>query len=540
MFKRIPQEIWQQVFERLQNSLKYRLISRTFTDIDVSDALPPVAGTALADMALVPAANRRGDAVGFADVALDLTFGGLCGGGFGTASGLLHNRRVAGLAGEQSRLAELLGEAGYESADAGRLAASAIAHIADMPRRKDLSDAVRRNLACMDRLGAGKLLDRMMIAIRDGENPDVGKWAAELGMKGHFKPGKMVDLEPDIQSGVPVWSAQMPWNELLTVSKNWYDKNLAGSRVTVNWDNGTESLHGDIIFRATDQGMGKLRSNAHPDKLRLIPFLKTLLEKAEYLGTEMPRRLKHSRQGMLIHKARSFVRLDNKLLGVELTIRQDSNGRLFYDHFVFDYPRISGKKKKFPPESSEGAVGPNESRGGTGKVVTTTASDQQPALDTGLTARGTSITERSGKVNQLADTFAISNMRLTDHTPDFTAPAPEPKSMPHALDRATRADAKMFDAEEFGALDMDVSRIAEEGRMTPEYAAREGNNAPDAYASLLLAWAQRREAHSGVPVVESLRRFRVRAGRGDGPGSRPEGFFQPLNEGVDWMHLSGR
>ena len=103
MFKRIPQEIWQQVFERLQNSLKYRLISRTFTDIDVSDALPPVAGTALADMALVPAANRRGDAVGFADVALDLTFGGLCGGGFGTASGLLHNRRVAGLAGEQSR-----------------------------------------------------------------------------------------------------------------------------------------------------------------------------------------------------------------------------------------------------------------------------------------------------------------------------------------------------------------------------------------------------------------------------------------------------
>ena len=112
--------------------------------------------------------------------------------------------------------------------------------------------------------------------------------------------------------------------------------------------------------------------------------------------------------------------------------------------------------------------------------------------------------------------------------------------MSHALDKATRADAKMFDVEEFGALDMDVSRIAEEGRMTPEYAAREGNNAPDAYASLLLAWAQRREAHSGVPVVESLRRFRVRAGRGDGPGSRPEGFFQPLNEGVDWMHLSGR
>ena len=79
-----------------------------------------------------------------------------------------------------------------------------------------------------------------------------------------------------------------------------------------------------------------------------LQILKTLLERAEYLGTETPRRLKHARQGMLIHKARSFVRLDNKLLGVELTIRQDSNGRLFYDHFVFDYPRISRKKRNSP------------------------------------------------------------------------------------------------------------------------------------------------------------------------------------------------
>ena len=80
-----------------------------------------------------------------------------------------------------------------------------------------------------------------------------------------------------------------------------------------------------------------------------------------------------------------------------------------------------------------------------------------------MTARGTGIMERSGKVNQLADTFAISNMRLTDHTPDFTAPAPEPKIMPHALDRATRADAKMFDAEEFGALDRAAKARTPEG-----------------------------------------------------------------------------
>lgn len=88
---------------------------------------------------------------------------------------------------------------------------------------------------------------------------------------------------------------------------------------------------------------------------------------------------------------RAFARLDNKLLGVELTIRQDGNGRLFPNHLVFDCPRISGKN---PPEASGGAVGTSELKGGTGKVVTTTASDQQPALDTGLTARDASIVER--------------------------------------------------------------------------------------------------------------------------------------------------
>ena len=64
-----------------------------------------------------------------------------------------------------------------------------------MPRRKELSDAVRRNLAGMDRLGAGKLLDRMMIAIRDGEAPDVGKWMQELGLHKAFALGEKIRRE---------------------------------------------------------------------------------------------------------------------------------------------------------------------------------------------------------------------------------------------------------------------------------------------------------------------------------------------------------
>ena len=107
--------------------------------------------------------------------------------------------------------------------------------------------------------------------------------------------------------------------------------------------------------------MGQLRTDAHPDKLRSIPFLKTLLKQAEYLGAETPRRLKHVRQGMFIHKARAFVRLGNKLLGVELTIRQDGNGCLFPNHLVFDCPQISGKKS--PPKHPEVLLEPANQRG---------------------------------------------------------------------------------------------------------------------------------------------------------------------------------
>ena len=60
-------------------------------------------------------------------------------------------------------------------------------------------------------------------------------------------------------------------------------------------------------------------------------------------------------------------------------------------------------------------------------------------------------------------------MRLTDHSPDFTAP--EPKLTPPPRDEAAREDAKMLDAEAFGTLDMEIARIAGQGRMTPENAA---------------------------------------------------------------------
>ena len=136
--------------------------------------------TLAADAILMPEAVRRGDDVDFGDLALDVTFGALLGGGLGAAGVLLHNRRVAALEGERAALQSVLTDAGIDSYAAGRSAEQAISVMADMPHSREASRLVRGSLAGLDRMSAGRLLDRTMIAMRDGEDLDVGRWVEEL------------------------------------------------------------------------------------------------------------------------------------------------------------------------------------------------------------------------------------------------------------------------------------------------------------------------------------------------------------------------
>lgn len=136
--------------------------------------------TLAADAILMPEAVRRGDDVDFGDLALDVTFGALLGGGLGAAGVLLHNRRVAALEGERAALQSVLTDAGIDSYAAGRSAEQAISVMADMPHSREASRLVRGSLAGLGRMSAGRLLDRAMIAMRDGEDLDVGRWVEEL------------------------------------------------------------------------------------------------------------------------------------------------------------------------------------------------------------------------------------------------------------------------------------------------------------------------------------------------------------------------
>lgn len=79
----------------------------------LSGAKSGALGTVVADAFLMPESARRGEDVGFSDLALDVTFGALLGAGIGGVGGILHNRRVKGLSSERRLLEGVLTDAGY-------------------------------------------------------------------------------------------------------------------------------------------------------------------------------------------------------------------------------------------------------------------------------------------------------------------------------------------------------------------------------------------------------------------------------------------
>lgn len=420
-----------------------------------------LATTAITDAAQLPASARRGDDIGFADFALDIIFGGLFGAGTGAVGGLLHNRRVSGLAGEQARLAELLGEAGYENAEAGRLADSAIAHIADMPRRMEFSEAVRRNMAGMDRLGAGKLLDRMMLAIRDGENPDVGKWAEELRLQRAFTVAENIRREQaELATGYdrvrddPLGG--MPDEILATLTPEDIERVLVHRGPAVQQD-GEISVQGRALKRVglSKRGFGLVKviflHGEKGTKRQEMPRV----QREDVIN--MPRAIRE--YAPIIHEVGgngdgvtrwNIPRADGNYLAIVVGRGQDGPDSRLVSMFV-DSPEGPVSPKRNRPESLLPSA-----RLGEGYMADGLGVLSDPASPDGVSA--TIPTPRS-------------TVNVAELHPDFTAPAPEPEIVPLRMDEAAREDAKMFDAEEFGALDMEASRIAGEGRMTPEDAA---------------------------------------------------------------------
>ena len=140
-------------------------------------------------------------------------------------------------------------------------------------------------------------------------------------------------------TGKPLWGKELPRRTLLENATDYYTKHYAPKINPISGESIPYSIlteKGEVTFRSTKAGLGKLRDKISDDKLRLIPFADELLKTSRHLRQEIPRHQIHEKQGMKIHIFQNVVKLDGKKYEIEFTVREASNGKFFYE--MLEYP----------------------------------------------------------------------------------------------------------------------------------------------------------------------------------------------------------
>lgn len=196
-------------------------------------------------------------------------------------------------------------------------------------------------------------------AVPDGKEGD-GWITTEGGKHIHFKDGE-ID-KGNIGQEVSITGEELgAWKdvkELRQKAVDYYKANLQG-----------KPAHRDDVgeIRFSRKGRDEMEAySADPDKLLMVPALRTIIETGE-LGTE--EKCKHPRKDGIV----AFVPVTKKVnfkgeeREVEVLLGKDQRGNLYYDLFL-DGARQGGKKKSPAsyPEQIQGSPGKNPPTSGVG------------------------------------------------------------------------------------------------------------------------------------------------------------------------------
>ena len=445
-------------------------------------AFSGAASNLLASAVTLPVAERWGEDVTWKDYALDTMFGAVLGGALGGGAHWLGDKLraraarrseaealPAALAMEKTRL-EARDDLRGSLLEAGFTGEEALAKADDVFRGlekagADIEDirSLRGTLSGQGRVKIGQMLDRVNRAISEDQPLDVGAWAKELGMENHVfrTAAPRLDTAPLVRPpdamagdlGRPLWPRDMDFAEMLPMAEAWYMEKLAGTVV--------ETERGPVTFRGK-RGWKEIHQDLSPDKVRLIPFLDKILEIAQWGEPGAARRAIHQRHGMLSHPLRAAVDLDGRTLDVRLTVREDVNGKLFYDFAELG----EAGKKTTPPESSRQAAVAGTKGGERAEGGAYLGSQNGPSAERGVSSGS------SGSVSLHIDPpEGPVNISVRDITPDFR---PEPKETfgPAQDTPKTPRDeliaAGIDPASGKSFAELDVERLAKEGRVLPE------------------------------------------------------------------------
>jgi hypothetical protein len=300
------------------------------------------------------------------------------------------------------------------------------------------------------RAGEGAVLDRALKALSDGEDFDVAAWRRQWGLPNSpFPHVRTADL---IASGErPDWGGLTP-AEILPKAEEYYAQNLALKTVT--------SQGREVAFRSTKAGWGKIRGRTpDADKLKLLPYMDRIIEGAEWVFSETARRETHAAKGMEIHTLLARVEYKGRNLEMRMVVREDPNGKFFYDFFNETEPPV---QRNTPPESPGSSAGGRAKGGGEAGSVNSAGVPRQ-------TGRPNSENPVSGEtIRQDGDPV---NLEIRDVTPDPARPAPLPDyrapDLPASPDAELRAEGidpgtgRSFDETE-------ALRLEAEGKVSPE------------------------------------------------------------------------
>jgi hypothetical protein len=418
-------------------------------------------GAAVADSVMFPAANARGEDFTFFDAALDITFGAAFGGGIGAlgfgVSRIRDRRQAARLRSETDALAGELALFWEESGTFNRetslpAARQVVDAMAAMQDGLAQVKQVRSMLGGESRAAEGAVMDRALKALSDGEDFDAAAWRKQTGLQPSPLPHvRTADL---IASGErPDWG-DLTLTEMLPLAKEFYTKNLKKIPVV--------SQGREVIIRSHHKGWGKIRGlTPEADKLKLLPYIDRILKEAEWVFTDSARREKHAELGMKVHYLLSRVEYRGKMLEARMVVREDRNGKMFYDFFN-ETEAPSPLMRDTPPESPDSSAGSlARGGGGTGSVY----HDRSPRQTDGL------VTETPGSDITIPRDGDSVNLEVRDVTPDPERPAPlpdyrapEPDGTPEAELRSRGIDPKTGR----GFDEVEARRLEEEGKVTPE------------------------------------------------------------------------
>jgi len=110
---------------------------------------------------------------------------------------------------------------------------------------------------------------------------------------------------------------------LRAATRQWYEDNLRGRSVT-NLVSGRE-----IKFRSPNKAFS---FSANPDKLRLFAVLEAIIKHGEIRHSNPPKDVSVEPTTRAYHWLEAPVSLNGEVITVGVTIREDANGNLYYNH----------------------------------------------------------------------------------------------------------------------------------------------------------------------------------------------------------------